>query len=283
MRETSIEVAGRTEDDAIQTALRKIGLDRDEVSVEIVERAKAGFLGIGATPAIVKVTYMTDAPEEIVPEPAPVKSVKKAVKSEKAPAAAPTVAASGANGPAADRAQQFLEGLFVQMGTAATVSVREEGGNLRIELEGSSMGQLIGRRGETLDAISHLTSYVVNRGADKRTRISVDAENYRKKREDALIRLAHKTAEKAVRYKKNMGLEPMNSYERHVIHTALQNMENVTTYSTGAEPNRRVFVAFNRTAKPSSGGGASSVSSSGSSPSSDSNSSPSASSHREWA
>jgi len=276
MRETSIEVAGRTEDEAIQTALRKIGLDRDEVSVEIVERAKAGFLGIGATPAVVKVTYMTDAPEEITPEPAPVKPVKT-VKSEKSAAAKPADV-SGANGSAADRAQQFLEGLFVQMGTSATVLVQEEAGNLRIELEGSSMGQLIGRRGETLDAISHLTSYVVNRGADKRTRISVDAENYRKKREDALIRLAHKTAEKTVRYKKNMGLEPMNSYERHVIHTALQNVENVTTYSTGTEPNRRVFVAFNRTAK-SSGGGSGSTSSSNS----DSSSGPSARSHREWA
>ncbi|MCL2828684.1 MAG: protein jag [Oscillospiraceae bacterium] len=275
MRETSIEVAGRTEDDAIQTALRKIGLDRDEVSVEIVERAKAGFLGIGATPAIVKVTYMTDAPEEIVPELESEVPVK-AAKSEKAPAVK-AVAVSGANAPVADRAQQFLEGLFVQMGTTAAVLVREEKGNLRIELEGPNMGQLIGRRGETLDAISHLTSYVVNRGADKRTRISVDAENYRKKREDALIRLAHKTAEKAVRYKKNMGLEPMNSYERHVIHAALQNVENVSTYSTGTEPNRRVFVAFNRTAKPSSGGGSSSDSSSNSS------ASPSARTHREWA
>ena len=119
-----------------------------------------------------------------------------------------------------------------------------EGGGLDVKLDGPNMGAVIGRRGETLDAIQHLTNYVVNRGSDKRMHISVDAENYRSKREESLARLAEKMAEKAIKYKRSMALEPMNSYERHVIHTALQNYEGVTTSSTGVEPNRRVVVSY---------------------------------------
>ena len=253
MRETSIEVSGKTEDEAIAKALTQIGLDRDEVSVEIVRRAKSGLLGIGSASAVVKVTYMTDEPEPSVAptisEKEPPKTEKKrSVAKKKAPAAAELKAsrAKPAEGDTAVRAQEFLVGLLDKMGIAATPEVREEDETLHIELLGSDMGAVIGRRGETLDAIQHLTSYAVNRGADKRTRIYVDAENYRKKREDTLIRLARKTAEKVVRYRKNMGLEPMNAYERHVIHTALQDTPQVTTYSSGTEPHRRVFVAYDR-------------------------------------
>ena len=112
------------------------------------------------------------------------------------------------------------------------------------------MGAIIGRRGETLDAVQHLTNYAVNRGNDKRTHISVDAENYRSKREDSLVSLAEKMAAKVVKYKRSMALEPMNSYERHVIHTALQNYEGVTTASTGSEPNRRVVVSYVKPSAP---------------------------------
>lgn len=249
MRETSIEVSGKTEDDAIAKALAEIGLDRDEVSVEIVRRAKAGLLGLGGTSAVVKVTYMTDEPESAV---AAVESPPPAKKSSPAKQkATPTVSkktpmTKPAEDSPADRAEQFLVGLLDKMGIVATPEVREEDGTLHIELLGSNMGAVIGRRGETLDAIQQLTSYTVNRGVDKRTRIYVDAENYRKKREETLIRLAQKTADKVMRYRKNMGLEPMNAYERHVIHTALQDTPNVTTYSSGTEPHRRVFVAYDR-------------------------------------
>ena len=237
MRETFIEVSGKTEDDAIAIALAQIGLERDEVSVEIVKRAKSGLLGLGGTPAVVKVIYMTDAPE------APATSVAEAPTATVSKAEAKPV-----DGDAAERANQFLIGLLDKMGVIATPSIKEVDSVIRIELVGSgSMGAVIGRRGETLDAIQHLTNYAVNRGLDKRTRIYIDAEDYRKKREETLIRLAHKQAEKAVRYRKNMGLEPMNAYERHVIHTALQDTPNVSTYSSGAEPNRRVFVAYDRT------------------------------------
>ena len=105
---------------------------------------------------------------------------------------------------------------------------------------------LIGRHGETLDAIQHLTGYVVNRGVSKRTHISVDAEDYWAKREESMKSLAYKVAAKVIKYRKNMTLEPMNSYERHVIHTALQDYEEVSTYSVGSEPNRRVVVAYGK-------------------------------------
>jgi len=270
MRETFVEESGKTEDEAIAKALAKIGLDRDEVSVEIVRRAKTGLLGLGSTSAVVKVTYMTDEAEaEVVVETAEV-SV--------APAAPPPKTATLVDGSAADKAQRFLVGLLDKMDIVATPEIREEGDTLHIALLGSDMGAVIGRRGETLDAIQHLTNYAVNQGLDKRTRIYVDAENYRKKREETLVRLAQKTADKVIRYRKNMGLEPMNAYERHVIHTALQDTPNVTTYSSGSEPNRRVFVAYDRTKQGTKPSGQSRPAAN---PPSDE--APSAPTHREWA
>ena len=122
---------------------------------------------------------------------------------------------------------------------AQALRLEEENRNLREPLESlSSRKEVIG------DAIQHLTNYVVNRGSEKHLHISVDAENYRSKREESLTKLAEKMAEKAIKYKRSMALEPMNSYERHVIHTALQNYEGVTTSSTGVEPNRRVVVSY---------------------------------------
>lgn len=214
----SLQVTGKTEEEAIASALQQLGLDRDDVSVEILERAKSGFLGLGASPATVLVTY------EVPDEPA-------------APAGDSQEA----------RVRAFLEGLLEHMGVSADMefSQRENGG-LNVNLSGSSMGAIIGRRGETLDAIQHLTNYAVNRGAEKRMHISVDAENYRSKREDSLVRLAEKMAAKAVKYRRSMALEPMNSYERHIIHTALQNYEGVSTASTGTEPNRRVVVSYEK-------------------------------------
>ena len=276
MRETFIEVSGKTEDEAIKSALQQIGLDRDEVSVEIVRRAKSGLLGIGSTTALVRVSYMIDEPEPSVA--APQKTAEQQIeipleKKAEAPAKAPEATAKAAEtrpaaavlsyssletpleGSPAERAAQFLQGLMDRMDTVATPEIREEDETLHIELKGPNMGSVIGRRGETLDAIQHLTNYAVNRGLDKRIRVYIDAENYRKKREEILVRLAHKVAEKVVRYRKNMGLEPMNAYERHVIHTALQDMANVTTYSSGTEPNRRVLVVYDRSKRSTSTGG----------------------------
>ena len=115
-----------------------------------------------------------------------------------------------------------------------------------VDLVGENLGILIGRRGETLDAIQHLANYAVNRGQNKRVRINVDAENYRLKREESVQPLAQKVAGKVTKYRRNITLEPMNAYERHVIHAALQDYPDVTTYSTGTEPNRRIVVAYSR-------------------------------------
>ena len=130
------------------------------------------------------------------------------------------------------------------MGVDADIDIgTKDDGSVSVELRGDGMGAIIGRRGETLDAIQHLTNYAVNRGSEERTHISIDAENYRSKREESLVHLAEKMAAKALKYRRSMALEPMNSYERHVIHTALQNYAGVTTGSTGVEPNRRVVIS----------------------------------------
>ena len=253
-----LEKSARTEDAAIAEALSELGMDRDDVSVEILERAKSGFLGIGASPARVRVSY--ECPdEEPVKAPAPAKSepkpkAEKKPAPEKKPAAAPAPAAKPADPdePAVyGEIRAFLSGLLERMGVNAEIEIgpRENGG-VNVNLTGAAMGAIIGRRGETLDAIQHLTNYVVNKTNDKHLHISVDAEAYRAKREESLARLAEKMAEKAIKYKRSMALEPMNSYERHVIHTALQNYEGVTTSSTGVEPNRRVVVSYVKPDKP---------------------------------
>ena len=144
----------------------------------------------------------------------------------------------------------FLTGLLAQMESEAVVRVYlPEKGRYKVILEGKNLGTLIGRRGETLDAIQQLTSYSVNRSGGGRVRVQLDAENYREKREQSLQHLARKVAAKVTRYRRSVTLEPMNAYERHVIHTALQDVPGVTTYSTGTEPNRRVIVACDREKK----------------------------------
>ncbi len=206
----SIETTGKTEELAIASALQQLGKSREEVSVEILERSKSGFLGIGAVPARGRVS------DEDLESPA-------------------------------EKAEAFLKGLLERMGSDAVPEVEDRGENgLFIRLNGQKLGMLIGRHGETLDAIQHLTGYVVNRGVSKRTHVSVDAEDYWAKREESMKSLAYKVAAKVIKYQKNMTLEPMNSYERHVVHTALQDYEEVSTYSVGSEPNRRVVVAYGK-------------------------------------
>ncbi len=238
-----LEKTGKTEDEAISAALLDLGLDRDDVSVEILERAKTGFLGIGACPARVRISWETE--DTPAAEPAPLSEV---------PAESPAVPVTAADSvPSSEESEEyasvrsFLTGLLEHMGVEAEIQIgfRENGG-ISVDLSGPGMGAVIGRRGETLDAIQHLTNYAVNHGNDRHLRVSVDAENYRAKREESLTKLAEKMAEKAIKYKRSMALEPMNSYERHVIHTALQNYEGVTTASTGTEPNRRVVVSYVR-------------------------------------
>ena len=210
----TIEVSGKTEEEAIAAGLEQLGKTRDEVSVEVIERSKKGVLGIGRTDAVVRLSYEVADTQR-------------------------------------DRVERYLRGLLDCMGIEADIEITErEGGGIVANLSGSAMGAVIGRRGETLDAIQHLVNYSVNRGSEK-MHISVDAENYRSKREESLVRLAEKMAAKAVKYKRSMALEPMNSYERHVIHTALQDYPGVSTASTGVEPNRRVVVTYEKPETPS--------------------------------
>ena len=260
----TLEKSGRTEDDAINAALKELGMDRDDVSVEILTRAKSGFLGIGATPAVIRVSYECEdepAAPAAVPEKESVAEAKKPTPAKPAPEkdAAPVKKEKPApqSAPAAptDKKEEeyaairaFLNGLFERMGIEAEIEISQsDKSRIDVNLTGSGLGAIIGRRGETLDAIQHLTNYVINRGIDKRTHINIDAESYRSKREESLTHLAEKMAEKAIKYKRSMALEPMNSYERHVIHTALQNYKGVTTASTGEEPNRRVVVSYVKT------------------------------------
>ncbi len=268
-----IDVTGKTEEEAIRKALQQLQMDRDDVSVEILERAKSGFLGIGSSPARVRVTYGQQEPEAPAapvqpekkpekkpePKPQPKHQQPKPQKAE-APKAAPKApeASKAAETPAAPaqelcqddnarRITEFLTGLLEHMDSPAQVKVTEtEKGRYSVVLEGQKLGQLIGRRGETLDAIQQLTNYAVNSGREKRIRVHVDAENYRAKREQSLESLARKVAGKVTKYRRSVTLEPMNAYERHVIHAALQDVPGVNTYSIGTEPNRRVVVSYDR-------------------------------------
>ena len=273
-----IDVTGKTEDEAIQNALRQLGLDRDDVSVEILERAKSGFLGLGSCPAKVRVSYGPEeeeeapvstpaepaAPREAPARPKPPKAEKpprqerkpvekpaaEEKRDEEQPESAARTLGEEVDDEKAQAIRKFLSGLLEQMESTAEIHIYLlEKGRYRVILEGKGLGALIGRRGETLDAIQQLTSYAVNRSGSGRVRVQLDAENYREKREQSLQHLARKVAAKVTRYRRSVTLEPMNAYERHVIHTALQDVLGVTTYSTGTEPNRRVIVAYDREKK----------------------------------
>ena len=300
--EKFITATGKTIDLAIENALQQLGMDRDSVSVEVLENPKSGVLGFGACPAKVKVTYEVpdeevkpapalssasrskpkkaepkqEAPKPLNPiNPKPVKA--EAPKTEEPKAEAPKAErraeqpkkqpkqekprqekkqpkpvevkeyAAAAEGSVEERIEVFIKGLLEHMGSDAVPHAwKAENDTYQVDLVGENLGMLIGRRGETLDAIQHLTNYTINRDSNKRSRINVDAENYRLKREDSLRRLAMKVAGKVVKYRRNITLEPMNAYERHVIHATLQDVPDVTTYSTGTEPNRRVVVSYSK-------------------------------------
>ena len=305
--EKTIVATGKTIDLAIESALTQLGLDRDSVSVLVLQQAKNGFLGFGAQPAKVQVTYEVPDPV-VVPEkpksalgsasrskpkakplpekkPEPVKPApkaeapkaekkvetpkaeqpkkeqpKKEKKSEpaKAPKApkepkepkavkAPRVYTPAEPGSTEEKIEIFVKGLLEHMGSKAIPHAFKESDNTYfVELVGEDLGYLIGRRGDTLDAIQHLANYTVNRGVEGHIRINVDAESYREKREDSLRRYARKKAQQVLKARRRTTLEPMNAYERHVIHAALQDMENITTHSTGTEPNRRVVIEYVR-------------------------------------
>ncbi len=320
-----IETTGETRDAAIEAALRQLGMDRDDVSVEVLDNGKKGFLGFGATPARVRVTY--EAPEEpaakqpAAPIHTPVQKPAQPAREEKpaekpaphqekpadkpvklsitdeddtprlvkaAPAdfvpekleierpprrerprrerggrrerrpreerpVTPSVPKERELIPVSEEgmkqaeklATDFITGLLEKMGVEGQVTTlpQIECDQLRLDISGPDMGPIIGRRGDTLDAIQYLGSLVLNNALEEHVRLSVNTENYREKRMESLERLARKMAMKVVKSHRSMTLEPMNPYERRIIHAALQDFNGVTTYSTGTEPGRRVVIA----------------------------------------
>ena len=308
--EKKLVATGKTIDLALESALAQLGLTRDDVTYEVLALPKAGFLGFGAQPAKVQVTYevpdpvvvpekpksalgsasrskpkakalpdqkpaapkAAEAPKAEKPAEAPKaekkpeqpkapKAEKKAEKSEKKvekkaekaekkaekKAAAPKTYAPAEEGSVEEKIETFIKGLLEKMGSDAVPHAWKETDNTyKVDLVGDDLGYLIGRRGDTLDAIQHLANYTVNRDVEGHIRINVDAESYREKREDSLRRYARKKAQQVLKARRRTTLEPMNAYERHVIHATLQEMENITTHSTGTEPNRRVVIEYIR-------------------------------------
>ena len=279
--EKTIITTGKNIDLAVEAALAQLGLERDDISYQVLAREKSGFLGFGATPAKVEVTYEAPDPQPEAPKvalssasrskpkAAPVKKQPEAPKAEpkqekkaeapkkeepkaekvEAPKAPkePKVYAPAEPGSIEEKIEQFLKGLLEHMGSNAVPhAVRDEEGTYKVDLVGEDLGYLIGRRGDTLDAIQHLSNYAAKKFAEGHIRINVDAEEYREKREDSLRRYARKKAQQVLKARRRTTLEPMNAYERHVIHSALQEMENITTHSTGTEPNRRVVIEYVR-------------------------------------
>ncbi len=313
--EKTIITSGKTIDLAIEAALTQLGLDRDSVSVMVLQQAKAGFLGFGAQPAKVQVTYeapdpvvekvpekpksalgsasrskpkaaapvkkpepKAEAPKPAAPKAEPVKAEPKVEapkaekpkaprqekkaekkpeapkapkaekpKAEKKPAPQPKEYTPAESGSTEEKIEQFIKGLLEHMDSKAVPHCwKAEGSTYKVELVGEDLGYLIGRRGDTLDAIQHLANYSINRDVEGHIRINVDAESYREKREDSLRRYARKKAQQVLKARRRTTLEPMNAYERHVIHAALQDMDNITTHSTGVEPNRRVVIEYVR-------------------------------------
>ncbi len=311
--EKKLTATGKTIDLALESALAQLGLTRDDITYEVLALPKAGFLGFGAQPAKIQVTYEVPdpKPEKVEkpksalgsasrskpkaaapvkkPEPAKAEPKAEAPKAEKKPepvkapeapkpakvekprqekkpepkpekpkapkaekkvepkAEAPREYAPAEAGSVEEKIETFIAGLLKHMDSTAVPHAWKENENTyKVDLVGDDLGYLIGRRGDTLDAIQHLANYTVNREVDGHIRINVDAESYRQKREDSLRRYARKKAQQVLKNRRRTTLEPMNAYERHVIHASLQEMDNITTHSTGTEPNRRVVIEYVR-------------------------------------
>ncbi|MFT4416907.1 RNA-binding cell elongation regulator Jag/EloR [Fredinandcohnia humi] len=200
-----VTATGQTVDEAVESALAQLNTTRDRTEIKVIDEGKKGIFGIfGSKPAVVKVTVKIDPVEE---------------------------------------AQKFLENVVATMGVSAKLDVQRNGRNVTFQLSGEKIAVLIGKRGQTLNSLQYLTQLVANRFADQYVNIMVDAENYRGRREETLIQLAERLADKAIRTRQDVALEPMPSYERKVIHTALVNHPKVKTTSSGVDPNRHIVIS----------------------------------------
>ena len=255
-----IQVSAKTVEDAVLEAAMKLATTREHLEYEVIEKGSAGFLGFGAKNAVIKARALTDEEIEVTttkeePVVEPVKTeVKKEIKKEEPvkveePAKAEVKAEPVKKAAPAGKemsAEDFLKYVFKAMDMVVDIKVTEntEEKSLDIELSGEEMGVLIGKRGQTLDSLQYLVSLVVNKYSDEYIRVKIDTENYRERRKETLENLARNIAYKVKRTRKTVSLEPMNPYERRVIHSALQNDRYVTTHSEGEEPYRRVVVTL---------------------------------------
>ena len=200
----TIEKSAKTVDEAIRLALAELGLNKEDIEYEVIEEGSKGLFGIGAKNAVVKVT--------------PVVNLES-------------------------RARDFLNEVFETMGLRVELDIKNDGKVMNIDLIGDNMGIIIGKRGDTLDALEHLVNLCVNKGDGEYVKVILDTGNYRARREQTLIKLAKNLAASVTRNGRKITLEPMHSNERRIIHATLQNNANVDTFSIGDEPNRKVVIA----------------------------------------
>lgn len=256
-----IQVSAKTVEDAVLEAAMKLATTRDHLEYEVIEKGSAGFLGFGAKNAVIKARALSDeeieksektaaAPSVEVKEEVKKEIKKEVVKSEpvkveKTETVEEPVKKAVVSGKEIS-AEDFLKDVFKAMDMVVDIKVIEnkEEKTMDIELSGEEMGVLIGKRGQTLDSLQYLVSLVVNKYSDEYIRVKMDTENYRERRKETLENLARNIAYKVKRTRKTVSLEPMNPYERRVIHSALQNDRYVTTHSEGEEPYRRVVVTL---------------------------------------
>ena len=268
----------KTIEAAVEKAAEEMGADKDLLSYTVEETPSKGIFGIGATLAKIKVEIEVD--DALMEEEKPVEAPKATnipawepeklsggknkkqgekkaekkpeKKAEKKPAEPlfPEVEKKPVDDENSKKLIEFMMGLLAQIGAEEEAAVKVEIGeenHYYVEASGAKMGVLIGRRGETLDAAQYLCSLVINKGrSGDKFRVTLDTENYRAKRIRTLQALAEKNAEKAIKYKRNITMEPMSPYERRIIHAALNGMENITTFSVGSEPKRRVVVSYKK-------------------------------------
>ena len=255
-----ITVSKKTVEEAITEACIQLGLASTDVEVEVIEKGSAGFLGIGAKQAVIKAWKKQEKKEnkkevkkeakKVVEEPKQeeVKEEAIPVVEESNEEVAETEEKLAEVEPQTKEAcEKFLTDVLKTMGMEVTLTSEiDEDGSLSINMEGDNMGILIGKRGQTLDSLQYLTNRVANKMQDGYVRVKLDTENYRQRRKETLENLAKNIAHKVKRTKKAVSLEPMNPYERRIIHSALQGDKYVSTHSEGEEPYRRVVVTLNR-------------------------------------
>ena len=260
-----IEVRAKTIDDAITDALVQLGVTSDQLDYEVIEKGSAGFLGINRKDAVIKARKKVVVPEkkEVVTETVavkkpekkqtapvekkesvPEKKVEKSDKKEKSEKAAAPIDYA----PLVENVKSFLAQVFQAMELEVEIitKVDEENRMIDVEFKGPEMGMLIGKRGQTLDSLQYLTNLAVNKQSDSYVKVKLDTEDYRKRRKETLENLARNIAYKVKRTKRPVSLEPMNPFERRVIHSALQNDKYVSTHSEGEEPYRHVVVTLKK-------------------------------------